>query len=290
MKEEYDHNKDFVNLTYRCNSKCISCIMTQRALQEEKSFGQIKMEIDNILNHSDHIAFNGGEPTLNPDLFKILEYTNKKKRNVEISLLSNSRMFSNSRYLNRLNSLKLENFKILTSLYGHNARLHDSITRTPGSFDQQINAIKNLIDSKIRIELRIVINKLNYKCLDDIARFIIGNFKKEDFFSIVFVNMKIYGEAHKNRDIVTYKISEIMPYVEKSVKRLLKSRFNVHLFHFPHCVLPEPFWHLSKGVTAERTEICFLPECEHCLKREDCSGIWKGYASLFGAEEFNPIR
>lgn len=290
MKEKYDPNKSFVNLTYKCNNRCISCIMPHRVSQEEKSLGGIKTEIKKILKNSYNIGFNGGEPTLNPHLFKILNYTNKQKRNIEVSLLSNARMFSNLGYLNKLKLLRLRNFKIVTTLYGPNAKIHDAITRTPDSFDQQIRAIKNLIHFNIKIDLRIVINKLNYKYLDDMAKFIVKNFNKEDFLSIALINMKICGEAYKNRTAVVCKIIEIMPHVKKSAKRLLKNKFKVYLLHFPHCVLPKTLWFLSKGVTAEKTEICFLPECKHCLQKKNCSGIWKGYCNLFGDKDFQAIK
>lgn len=289
-KEEYDPNKCFVNLTYKCNNRCVSCIMPTRNLQGEKSLKQIKIETNEILKNSGHIEFNGGEPTLNKDLFRILHYTNEKKENVEVALITNARIFSILDYVNKLNSLNLKNFKIVTTLYGHKKEIHDGITRTPCSFEQQIKAIKNLINKRIQIELRIVINKLNYKYLDKIAQFIIENFNREDFLSVIFISMKIIGEAYKNRRIVVYKISDAIPHISKAAERLTEKKFKVGLFHLPHCVLPRKLWNLSGGITAERSEICFLPFCKNCTKKEKCSGIWKSYIEVFSPNEFNPIK
>jgi len=288
-KKSNDNNKCFVNLTYKCNNRCISCIMPSR-LNNGKEIKKIKEEIDEILKKSSHIEFNGGEPALNPYLFRILEYTKKKNPQIEISLLSNLQAFSSKKNAGRLAGLKLRNFKAVTTIYGPNSKIHNAITRNPESFQLQIKGIKNLIERNISIELRIVINKANYKHLAEIAEFIVNNFSPENFMRVVILNMKIYGEALKNKKITAYKLKEAVTYAEKAVQILEKNRFRLELFHFPHCIMPKWLWNFSKGVTAEKSEILFLPQCEKCSEKNSCSGIWKSYVELFGSSEFNAIE
>jgi MoaA/NifB/PqqE/SkfB family radical SAM enzyme len=285
-----DPHKSFVNLNYNCNNNCSSCIMEYMNSQIEKSTKKIKEEIDIILKDLNHIELNGGEPTLNKNLFSILKYIEEKKKGMEIALITNARMFSIPSFAKRLKYLNLKKFKIDTTIYGPNSKIHDAITRTPNSFNQQIRGIRNLINHGIKIELRIVINKINYKVLNEISEFIIKNFKKEEILSVTFISIKYFGEAYRNKNIVGVRISEIIPHLERAVDNLLKNNFKVNLFHFPHCILKEEYRNLSFGITAESEEIAFVKECTFCKERKNCSGIWKSYLEIFGEKEFKKIE
>lgn len=285
-----DPHKSFVNLNYNCNNNCSSCIMESMNSKLEKSIEKIKKEIDEITENLNHIELNGGEPTLNKNIFNILRYIKEKNKDIEIALITNARMFSIPSFAKKLKDLNLKRFKIDTTIYGPNSNLHDAITRTPNSFNQQIRGIKNLISHGIKIELRVVINKINYKSLNEISEFIIKNFKKEEILSVTFISIKYFGEAYRNRNIVGIKISEIIPHLERATNNLLKNNFKVNLFHFPHCILKEKYRNLSFGVTAESEEIVFIEQCALCKEKENCSGIWKSYFELFGGNEFEIIK
>jgi organic radical activating enzyme len=254
-----------------------------------KTLDQIKTEVDEILSFSNHIDFNGGEPTLNKDLLEILKYADSKKENLEIGLLTNSRMFSNRNYAQRFREIKSRQFKVVTSIYGHSPELHDSITRTPGSFIQQLQGIRNLIELGVKIDLRIVINQLNVNHLDKIAEFISSSFSPGYFLRITLINMKLYGIALKNSDITSYRITAAVPWVEKCAFKLIENGFPLSLFHFPHCCLPKYLWKFSAGLTAEKSQIVFLNQCMECLFSKKCSGVWREYVRVFGTDEFKTI-
>lgn len=295
----HDLNKTFVNVCYECNSNCISCIMTLRESDSEivdaykkkrfKTLDQIKSEIDTIVSFSDHIDFNGGEPTLNRDLLEILKYADSRKENLEIGLLTNSRMFSNMNYAQRFREIRSGRFKIVTSLYGHTPELHDSITRTPGSFIQQLHGLRNLIEIGVKIDLRIVLNKLNIGYIDKIAEFINNTFLPGYFLRITVINMKIYGIALRNKDIVAYRITDAVPLLEKCAGILVKNGYPLWFFHFPYCCIPKNLWRFSAGLTAEKSQVKFLPQCEMCLLKDKCTGIWREYTGIFGTDEFKAI-
>lgn len=290
MDKQKDDNNSFVNLNYICNNNCISCIMENHHTSGYIPLKIVKKRINQLLRRFNHIEFNGGEPTLDNNLFKVLKYTVLLKPNVEIGLITNSRMFSNMSYIHKIKKLNLNNFKIVTSIYGHDSDLHDAITRTPKSFEQQIKGIKNLIENKIQLELRVIINKLNYKNLDLIAKFISQNFSCDSISRISLVNMKITGSALRNKMFVTYKTCDAVPYLCKSVTRLVDSGFNVKLLHFPLCTLPNKLRVYARGITAEMSEIEFLSSCKKCVNKKECCGIWKSYLNVFGGEEFKPYE
>ncbi|MFQ5891326.1 MAG: hypothetical protein ACE5HW_00855, partial [Candidatus Methanofastidiosia archaeon] len=55
-------------------------------------------------------------------------------------------------------------------LHGHNAKIHDKITKTKGSFEQTIEGIKNLIDLNQNIHVRAMVTFENYKHLFDLFK------------------------------------------------------------------------------------------------------------------------
>ncbi len=284
-----DNNSCFVNLTYRCNNNCISCILkTKQRRSKDPTSKKILKKIDHILSWSNHIEFNGGEPSLRKDFFEILDYVCSRKPEAEIGILSNCRAFFNSGFVKRLSDCGPKKIKVVTTLYGHTPKLHDAITRAPGSFSQQIAGIKNLISLGINVELRVVLNNLNYTYLPQIARYICSNFDLKEMRAVSFINLKISGAAVENKDIVAYSVQKTLPHLDAACNLLLKNNYGVKLFNFPHCVLPEKLRNFSAGQSAERNQVKFLMRCKRCSLREDCSGIWRGYLKIFGKREFSP--
>ena len=276
----------FLPVIFNCNDNCISCPVPRRTGNPNPSIKEIKKKIDEILSFSDHIEINGGEPTIRNDLPKILEYIESKNAK-EISLLTNTRRFCYNNYAKKI--AKTKNLKIITTLYGHDALLHNSITRTPKSFEQKIDGIKNLISYNVPIELRILIHKMNYKHLDSIANFIIENFQKENFEKIIIMNPRLTNTAKNHEHIVSEKITVLASVLEKPFLKLKEKGFKVGFFHFPHCVLSKQIQEFSHGATAGKPSVVFAEKCSKCSKKEKCSGIWKSYLEIFGEEEFNPI-
>jgi MoaA/NifB/PqqE/SkfB family radical SAM enzyme len=276
-----------IPLTYDCNDNCISCPEHRIGSKKNPSFEDIKKKIDKIFFFPDVIFLNGGEPTLREDFFKILHYIDQKNPK-EINLLTNVKVFIYNGFAQKLKRIK--NLKIITTIYGHNSKTHNSITRTPESFEHKIMALKNLIDSGIRIELRILLHKINYQYIDDIANFLIQEFKGDDFVSLFIMNAKLTGVAGEYKNLVGEKLTKISSKFEKPLLKLKENGYNIGIFHFPHCSLPKSLWVYSKGFTAREGEAVFLGNCECCVKKKECAGVWKSYLDLFGEGEFINLK
>lgn len=287
--EYMQNNRKCVTRTicFRCNNRCISCITDFEVHRNNPEFttDEVKSIIDNIDDDVSTIDFNGGEPTLRKDLFEILRYTRERFPNSLIQLLTNGRMFAYQKYVNDFTKLRLNNFNFFITLYGHTAKVHDSITRTPRSFEQTVKGIKNLLRNNCSIEIRVVINKMNYKHMPEIADFILENFK--GIFRLVFINLKLTGEAYKNRKYVVMDYKEVVPFVTNALDKI-DDKLNTRLFHFPLCILPKKYWKYAKGVTIVDDQIVF-PNCDSCKGREDCAGVWKSYVDVKGNKEFKAL-
>ena len=277
----------FVPVIYDCNDNCISCPVPRKKNKKNPEFEDIKKEIDYVLTYSKHIEINGGEPTLRKDLLKILGYIERKNPS-EIGLLTNAQTFYYEKFAKEI--AKIKNLKIITTLYGHNSTTHDAITRTPGSFKHKIAGIKHLLKNNLSIELRILLHRLNYKHFKDIVHFITNNFNKKDFNKIIVMNAKLTERAKENKKVVAEKLTNIAKNMEKPIKQLSKNGYYTEIYHFPHCILPKNLQQYSKGITADNKEVVFSKNCNPCLKRKECSKIWKSYLYIFGSNEFKAIK
>lgn len=80
----------------------------------------------------------GGEPTMVPELPKIIAFA-KRKGWEKVTLWTNGRMFFYKNYALLLKDAGL--CKLVVSIYGHNAKTHDDLTKVKGSFEQTIQGI-----------------------------------------------------------------------------------------------------------------------------------------------------
>jgi His-Xaa-Ser system radical SAM maturase HxsC len=286
-----DGNKKIASRTiyFKCNNRCISCItdFKQHSRNQILPLEELKSVIDRIDKDTDVMNFNGGEPTLRKNLFEILLYTRSHLPTATIQLLTNARMFAYKSYTRDFISLGLDNFNFLVTLYGHNTMLHDSITRSPGSFEQTVRGIKNLLLYGQNVEIRVIINRINYRYLSDIAKFVLGNFPT--IYQLVLVNLKVTGECYKNRRSTVVPYTDVVPYATKAVDHV-RGKLNVRLFHFPLCILPREYWNLARGVTINDKELAHPDICEVCADNSKCARIWKSYADVQGIDEFSPIE
>lgn len=278
-------------LTFRCNNNCISCIcnldMVNKFRPGDPSLNQIKKVIDAV-RPGDTLCLTGGEPTIRKEFFSILEYAKRRDPNIGIFIASNGRMFSYSEYAKRLIKVGLSNISFGIALYGHTTEIHDAVTQSPGSFEQSTKGIRNLTGLGVPVEVRIIVNKMNYKYLVDFAEYVLENFK--GVFRVVFINMKYTGNAYINKKSIFVKYEDLVPFAEKAASLLVKNNIQVKLFHFPLCTIKEEFRGMAKGVTKQKRELKFIKECEKCSAREECPMIWKSYWAIAGESEFSAIE
>ena len=247
---------------------------------------QIKNVIDKV-PEKEVLCFTGGEPTLREEFFEILKYARQKHPKKFLFVVSNGRRFASEEFTKKLADLNLGNFRLGIALYSHRASIHDEITQAKGSWQEAVQGIKNLLKYGFNVELRILVEKLNYQEMEDFARFIVENFKGLE--RVVFINLKYTGNAFINRKRVFVRYSKAAPYVQKATDILLRKGFEVKLFHFPLCIIDRKYWPLAEGTTKQESELTLLKKCELCTVKERCPKIWKSYLPLAGTKEFNPV-
>ena len=245
----------------KCNNNCLFC---QKNKIEEVSYNSLKRQIEDFDPcKSSRIIFTGVEPTLNKNICELLMMA--RKPGIEVRQLNtNARMLSNLVFSKKILAAGANYFKI--SLHGHNAKLHDDITRSKGSFKETIKGIKNLIKLGQReyIVLSIVVNALNYGFLVNIL-----NLAKQ---------LKI---KKIQLTIVKTNNCTLLPPLEKVARSVtwLRERYLFDLYikveGFPYCLIPAPETLFLKDEVREN--YIFLDNCKECKYNSICRGVLKGY-------------
>jgi phenylacetate-CoA ligase len=152
----------------KCNNNCAFCNIVGWNLQYRKKLNRIKQEIlYAIRNGVDNFIICNGEPTIRKDFFTILDYIKKKK--AKITIVTNGRIFNYKWFVKKVLNYT-QSFSI--SLFGSIPTIHDNITRTPNSFKQTINGIKNILqlDNKVKINIMTIVTNSNKSDLLEIAK------------------------------------------------------------------------------------------------------------------------
>jgi organic radical activating enzyme len=145
-----------LDLTYRCNERCIHCYL------DHEDHGEMKTA--EILGLLDQLAaagvfflnVSGGEIFMRPDLFTIIEHA--RKLQFSVKLKTNGVMIRAAK-AQRIAKLGIEAVQI--SLYSHDAATHDEITKLPGSFKRTIEGAQFLRDAGVKVIFANVLMKQN---------------------------------------------------------------------------------------------------------------------------------
>ncbi len=204
----------------KCNSRCIMCtnpsdfwksdIYTQDFL-EQRILG-----IGKKLKKNEEILLTGGEPTIHPQFLEILNFTRKTYPNNQIELLSNGRRFVYKEFAHKV--MQMPNLTLMISLSGYDSKTHDKITRSEGSFQQTIEGLKNIFfyfhpSLNQKVEIRIVITKINYKYLTKILDLIRKKFFLVDRVILIF--LEVEGQGRDNFDQVGLTYKQFNPFFER---------------------------------------------------------------------------
>src|SRR5690554_6588258 len=144
-----------IELTWRCNLKCMHCMMNasyDESLETqpgELSLSELKDLVDQWSDMGVvHLDLSGGEPLLRTDIYELVAYANTK--NLKSCLLSNGTLITDE------SAKKLKDadiYKVELNLDGPNAAVYDAFRGVKGAFDKTISAVKTLVDKGIPLRV-----------------------------------------------------------------------------------------------------------------------------------------
>ena len=206
-----------------CNLRCEFCYY-KKQLTERDPLEEIYKRIDYIKSYGiDEIDLSGGESSVEPNWFKILEYCqNKFKR---ISCLSHGGKFSNLEFIKKSYELGLR--EILFSMHGTTEGIHDVIVGKTGAFDNLRRAINNAHQLGIEVRLNTTVYDINYDNIDT------NVIKQINPTQVNFIALN-YWRDNNNFKPVDYSV--VCNFVKKYIDQL-KDHVEVNARYFPMCYM-----------------------------------------------------
>ncbi|AWI05950.1 His-Xaa-Ser system radical SAM maturase HxsC [Clostridium drakei] len=271
---------NFLMLTNKCNNNCIMCPDSLKVRTENKNIpiSILKKYIELIDKKVEFLCITGGEPTLlKEDFIEVIRYLREKLSGTEYLLLTNGRMFYKKRFVEAFVKNAPENLITAIPIHGHYPELHDNISGVKGSFIQSFYGVKNLYKLGAKIEIRVVINKLNYNVITNIAAMISDYFPK--VVRVNFMAMEMLGNAVVNREKVWIDFNSVQEKLKEAVFILLKSGIETRIYNFPLCSLDESIWNLSVRSISDY-KIRYKQQCNECSVMKNCGGFFNSTINM----------
>lgn len=157
-----------IDLTYRCNERCIHCYLDHEDYGEMTT-AEIKDVLEQLADAGVFfLTLSGGEILLRKDFFDILEYARALTFCVK---LKTNAVLIREREAQRIRDLAVNAVQI--SIYSHRPEVHDRITKVPGSLERSLRAIRFLRECGLKVTMANVLmlqNLQDYKGVKALAK------------------------------------------------------------------------------------------------------------------------
>ncbi len=311
MDKEREGKSVITSISTDCTNSCIMCNVSapNPSFLTETRESVMNRMVEKRKEGYDTIHFTGGEPTRSNDLFDFITEA-KRLGYSRIEMSSNACSLADRGLVDELVGRGLNG--LTTSLHGHNAAIHDAVTRTPGSFQMTMDGIKNLLSTgKVEVSVGTVLMRQNHKSLGGIGEMILS-------LGIVkwsFIDLKPVGRAGSKEmyALLAAKRSDLADEIAGS--RKIIDRFDyIGAFDYNWCLFPEDMNNVFFFETANVEDNCktdvkmtsrgekadglshedgsksHLPMCEGCRFSDRCKGVWNLYLEIYGDKDIMPFE
>jgi His-Xaa-Ser system radical SAM maturase HxsC len=277
------HNSIFV--TDRCNSLCLMCSQPPKAIDDRHRIAEHLRLVELIDPSTRELGITGGEPTLlKSDLLVLIDRCRELLPQTALHMLSNGRLFYYGSFARRLAALGHPDLMIGVPLYSDIDTEHDYVVQSAGAFDETLIGLQNLGRYSVPIEIRIVIHRLTYQRLPQLARFIYRNLPFAS--QVVLMGLEVTGFTVPNLADLWIEPAEYSRELVESVNLLAHHGMRVSVYNHQLCVVPAEIWrYCRKSISDWKNE--YLPVCDGCTVRSHCGGFFssslrRGFSSRIG--------
>jgi len=294
-----------------CNNSCIFCLakILGKVGPSLADNDCVKNDLLRMKGKINRVVFSGGEPTLNKNCVYFIKLA-KKLGYKEIALTTNGRRFANKDFCLEVLGSGLNEINL--SFHGSNKQIQESVTRSPGSFEETFLGVCNLSFLKRKYQFRFNINftvtKLNYKDLYNFLRLMISfnavdeivlnvvipKGRAEDFFDKVIPRYQMVGD----------ELKKVIPRLKNDLR--FKGKLPIFIIGLPFCLLTgvEEYCGIFENLVIRKN---FLkkdsiitksspwgskskgPLCKKCRYDHTCGGVLDSYSKRRGWKEFVPV-
>jgi MoaA/NifB/PqqE/SkfB family radical SAM enzyme len=300
-----------IQLGHLCNNRCVFCSSGQ--LTAMKIARPVPLEpIIEALEQAraagaTHLTFLGGEPTIHK---RFLEAVAKA---VELGfehivIFTNGVMFPHPGFIESVTALG--NFEWRISIQGATEEAHVAVTGRDSSFQRILHGLAELQRRGQLVTTNMCVNERSYRSLPHYPELIERYGVSQLHVDIVRPESTGERDEAYLRDIMP-RYSDMAPYYDEMLAGFehWDPDFDINVGNLPYCILPQWGSRIHHGgqqtvtkssdgegleeemnkyewQTSLRT---YLPECDPCVFRSRCTGIFRVYLELHGGDEFRPV-
>jgi len=305
-----------------CNNNCVFCMEEDRGARRQR-LAQIDtaaaVRIMRSAPDRNQVMFTAGEPTLREDLPALVA----KARSLgfrQIGVVTNGQRLAYADYLATLVESGLNH--VIVSIHGHMPSLHDSLTRTPGSFAHTTTGMTHILKlrasgTNLRFATATVLCRRNLPEIRSLLDFL-ATFGPDER---VLTAIQPLGRGDRYFRSLVPRYTDMVDALLHALPALCQGDRGIKLEDVPPCIalrLPErlrgfverhshyePAREILDGAAATQhppsSGLGFVtkesldrvlrvkgPNCPSCRLDASCDGVWKRYAAAFGYDELVP--
>lgn len=328
IEERIEHQLDrlHVSIGAVCNNNCVFCMEEDREGRYVNNSAMTPERVRWMLERhrgAEEVCFTSGEPTTRPELPEFVQWA-KALGYRRISTMTNGRRLSHMPYAVGLAKAGMNRFYV--SIHGHTIKLHEGLTRTPGSFEQTVaglDAIAKLARFGVELHTSTVLTDRNLPHLLEIYRFL----RSHGVHQVVFNVMQANGRANTFFDQIFPTYTETAQAFGRFLTETGEARPMAFLVDIPLCTTEGIVPDFNRGYVERHThydltEQAILPgfsaegraetgkgaglvmltrkdlddaarskrpECRTCRYDGQCEGVWNNYLRRRGWDEMQPV-
>lgn len=305
----------YLAIWYQCNQKCLGCPVCQNENKDKRlSLDEIVLYLNEISDCLQpgvqaEVTLSGGEPTLHPEFFEILEEL--KIRGFFVALLTNADRFGNRDFCDRfLNHVDISRFTVITTIHGSRQDIHEQQNDSAGSFDRSIRGLQYLSFRGVNVSIKHCITAENYEDTADFIRFIDDSFHPS--VSIQLWGLDYAGLTCEQAAKLYAPFSQMRSDIEDGLDAYLELRQRNYrcltLHNLPLCCIDPYYWELMPDAahdgsvyfeyfdpTTQKYNVGdnsgkFSSNCVTCSVNQYCCGTYRSLFEYFGDDVVTAIH
>jgi MoaA/NifB/PqqE/SkfB family radical SAM enzyme len=240
-KERTITRRGVVWLGQTCNLRCYFCYFRDKIDDKnhpEHAFMSLEKakKIMHTLRYvyaNNAVDIQGGEPTIYPHIFELIEYCNEI--GLAPTLITNGIVLADEDMTKKFKDAGVKDFLFSIHAIGET---YDRIVGLKGGSKKQMKALYNLQKYEIPFRLNCTMTKEAGKQLIDIATLAIETGARV----VNFIAFNPFADQQGKRDLTDVpKYSDLKENIQKAIDLLEKNNIEVNVRYFPICMLDEPY-------------------------------------------------
>ncbi|MDQ3035165.1 MAG: radical SAM protein [Myxococcota bacterium] len=277
--------KVIMNVTYACNNRCTFCAVGTRTQLHGHTESQHEHLREYRARGVTMVDFDGGEPTLHPDLITTVRYA-RSIGYERINVTTNGRMAFYEAYAKNLVRSGLTT--LLFSVHGPDAQSHAQQVGVAEAFEQTTGGIRNCVANAprgVELGMNVTLTKSNTDKLEELTQLAWD-------LGLRWINIQFltpFGRATRSIAPDTQHAAD----VTRGVIDRWKSKMKVQIINLPFCFLPGYEDHLEGDLLKLARHMIFVnnedvnlaaylaerrvrkPVCATCTRKVFCGGFYE---------------